>query len=240
MSEWKARRFWTTAAAEPVAGGWQVTLDGRPVRTPGKQPLVLPSRLLAEAIAAEWDAQSDVIDPRAMPLTRAANAALEKVGPQVDAVADMLADYGATDLLCYRADHQERLAARQAAAWDPLLDWIAGQGARLAVTRGVIPVPQDAAALAALRARLSGLSAWELTALHDLVTLPGSLVLGLAVLDGRITAAEAHDLSRLDEVFQTEEWGTDDEAEAAAAARRAAMQSAERLLILLRARASGD
>ena len=116
MSEWKARRFWTTAAVEPVAGGWQVTLDWRPVRTPGKQPLVLPSRPLAEAIVAEWDAQSDVIDPLSMPLTRAANAALEKVGPQVDAVADMLAEYGATDLLCYRADHQERLAARQAAA----------------------------------------------------------------------------------------------------------------------------
>ncbi|WP_134726450.1 ATP12 family chaperone protein [Paracoccus luteus] len=238
MSEWKARRFWTSATVAQAGDGWQVLLDGRPVRTPGKQPLILPGRALALAIAAEWDAQADAIDPQSMPLTRAANSALEKVAGQAGAVADMLCEYGATDLLCYRAAHPPQLAARQAAAWNPLLDWLAGQGARLVATQGVMPVAQDAAALAALRARLAALSPWELTALHDLVTLPGSLVLGLAVLDGRITADEAHALSRLDEDFQAEEWGRDDEAEAAAAGRRAAMQSAERLLTLLRAQAA--
>ena len=234
MSEWAPRRFWTRTAAEPVAGGWQVTLDGKPIRTPGKLPLVLPTEALARAIAAEWDAQTDRIDPGAMPLTRAANSAIEKVAPQFAAVADMLAEYGGTDLLSYRADHPEVLAARQAAEWDPLIDWAAvALKAPLRITEGVIPVPQDPAALARLRDRLDRLTPWQLTALHDLVTLPGSLILGLAVLEGRIDAATAHRLARLDEDYQAEQWGRDDEAEAAAAARLDAMRVAERLLALL-------
>ena len=235
MTEWKARRFWKNAAVEPAEGGWQIRLDGKPVRTPGKLPLIVPSRALADAIAAEWDAQKDVIDPGAMPLTRAANSAIEKVAPQFDAVADMLAEYGGTDLLSYRADHPQALAQRQAAAWDPLLDWAAEtHDARLATTHGVIPVPQNAAALANLRARLAMLTPWELTALHDLVTLPGSLILGLAVFDGRLTADDAHSLSRIDEDHQAEAWGRDEEAEAAAAARLTALRDAARLLELLR------
>lgn len=235
MTEWKARRFWTAAAVEPAGDGWQVTLDGRPIRTPGKLPLVLPTRALANAIAAEWDAQADVIDPNAMPLTRAANSAVEKVAPQFDAVADMLAAYGGTDLLSYRAAHPQALVDRQANEWNPLLDWAADAlGARLAVTTGVIPVAQDRGALAALRARLAALTPWELTALHDLVTLPGSLILGLAVLDGRLTADEAHTLARIDEEHQAEAWGRDDEAEAAASARLDAMRVSARLLGLLR------
>ena len=234
MSEWAPRRVWTRTAAEPVAGGWQVTLDGKPIRTPGKLPLVLPTEALARAIAAEWDAQTDRIDPGAMPLTRAANSAIEKVAPQFAAVADMLAEYGGTDLLSYRADHPEVLAARQAAEWDPLIDWAAvALKAPLRITEGVIPVPQDPAALARLRDRLDRLTPWQLTALHDLVTLPGSLILGLAVLEGRIDAATAHRLARLDEDYQAEQWGRDDEAEAAAAARLDAMRVAERLLALL-------
>lgn len=234
MSEWAPRRFWTRAAAEPVAGGWHVTLDGKPIRTPGKLPLVLPTEALARAIAEEWDAQTDRIDPGAMPLTRAANSAIEKVAPQFAAVADMLAEYGGTDLLSYRADHPEVLATRQAAEWDPLIDWAAvALKAPLRITEGVIPVPQDPAALARLRDRLDRLTPWQLTALHDLVTLPGSLILGLAVLEGRIDAATAHRLARLDEDYQAEQWGRDDEAEAAAAARLDAMRVAERLLALL-------
>lgn len=235
MTEWKARRFWKAAAAEPVDGGWQVTLDGKPVRTPGKLPLTLPTKALAKAIAAEWDAQTDAIDPNAMPLTRAANSAVEKVAPQFDAVADMLTDYGGTDLLSYRAAHPQALADRQADEWNPLLDWAADAlGARLAVTTGVIPVAQDAGALKALRARLAGLTPWELTALHDLVTLPGSLILGLAVFDGRLTADQAHALSRLDEDHQAEAWGRDEDAETAAAARLQALRDSARLLDLLR------
>lgn len=235
MSEWKARRFWKDAAAEPVEGGWRVTLDGKPVMTPGKLPLILPNEALARAIADEWDAQQDVIDPLSMPLTRAANSAIEKVTPQLDAVGDMLGAYGGTDLLSYRATEPDRLTERQAEAWDPLLDWAAqAHDARLAVTQGMMPIPQDPAALARLRARIGQLDAFRLTALHDLVTLPGSLVLGLAVLDGRLTAAEAHELSRIDEAFQAETWGHDEEADIAAANRLQGMQNAERLLGLLK------
>ena len=219
MSEWKARRFWTAADVQDAGAGWEVRLDDRALRTPGKQPLVLPTEGLARAVAAEWDAQASVIDPNTMPLTRAANSAVEKVTPQFAAVADMLAGYGGTDLLSYRASGPATLAERQAAGWDPLIDWAArALRAPLKITEGVIPVAQDAGALARLRARLDALTPWQLTALHDLVTLPGSLILGLAVLEGRLDADAAHALSRIDETFQAERWGRDDEAEATAAA----------------------
>ncbi|WBU57633.1 ATP12 family chaperone protein [Paracoccus sediminicola] len=234
MSEWKARRFWKQADAEPAEGGFRVALDGRPVMTPGKQRLILPTAALAEAVAEEWDAQGDVIDPLSMPLTRAANSAIEKVTPQFDAVADMLAAYGGTDLLCYRAADPEELRARQEARWNPLLDWAeTALGARLAVTQGVMPVAQDADALTRLRDRIGALDPFRLTGLHDLVTLPGSLILGLAVKEGRLSAAEAHELSRIDEEYQAEIWGRDEEADTAAANRREAMQQAARFLGLL-------
>lgn len=233
-ADWRPRRFWTTAATEAVPGGWQITLDGKPIRTPGKLPLIVPTKALADAIAAEWDAQTESVDPEKMPLTRAANSAVEKVTPQFAAVADMLAEYGGTDLLSYRAEHPSALAERQAAGWDPLIDWAATKlRAPLKVTEGVIPVAQDPEALARLRERLDGLTPWQLTALHDLVTLPGSLILGLAVLEGRLDAETAHRLSRIDEEHQAELWGVDDEAKAAAEARLAAILSAAKLLELL-------
>lgn len=227
MSEWTARRFWKSSAVEPVEGGWQVLLDDRPLRTPGKRPLVVPTRALAGAIAAEWDAQEDVIAPQSMPLTRAANSAIEKVAPQFDAVAGMLAEYGGTDLLCYRADQPEELIRMQAESWDPLIDWAATHlRAPLRITHGVIPVAQDPETLDRLRAEVQALDNFGLTALHDLVTLPGSLVIGLAVLHGRIDGEEAHRVSRVDEEFQISQWGEDDEAAEAAGNRRQAILSA--------------
>lgn len=235
MSEWKARRFWKEAAIREAEGGWEIALDGRSLRTPNKQPLILPTAALAEAIAAEWDAQQDMVAPQTMPLTRAANSAVEKVTPQRNEVVAMLADYGGTDLLCYRAEAPAELVARQAAEWNPLLDWSAETfGARLIDTVGVIPVAQDPAALARLRAALEALDIYGLTAAHDLVTLPGSLVLGLAVVHGRLPADEAHRLSRLDEDFQAERWGADEEAQEAAEARLAALRVAARLWDLSR------
>src|SRR5690606_37458663 len=127
--------------------GFEVALDERPLRTPGKQPLILPTSGLAEAVAAEWDEQADVIDPHTMPLTRAANSAIEKVAPQFADVAGMLAEYGGTDLLSYRAEQPVELARRQAEAWDPLVDWAATElRAPLRVTHGVIPIAQDSQA----------------------------------------------------------------------------------------------
>lgn len=237
MTEWKARRFWKEATIRPAEGaeGWEVALDGKPVRTPGKLPLILPTQALAQAIADEWNAQYDLIRPDRMPLTRAANSTIEKVQPQFHAVAQMLADYGGTDLLCYRADQPEMLAREQAEGWDPLIDWAATElRAPLAITHGVIPVPQDRAALLRLHAEVAALDAFGLTALHDLVTLPGSLVLGLAVVRGRLDAQAAHDLSRIDEEYQARQWGRDAEADEAAENRRAAMLSAERFWHLSR------
>lgn len=235
MSGWVAKRFWTAAEVAKAEGGFAVHLDGRPIRTPAKAPLIVPTRALAHAIADEWQAQGEKIDPRTMPVTRAANAAIDKVRPQHAEVAALIAEYGGTDLLCYRAEGPVALVARQAAAWDPLLDWSQAElGARLAVTAGVVPVPQDAAALAALSARVAALDEFELAAVHDLVSITGSLILGLAVAAGRLSAEEAWDIARLDEAWQIEHWGEDEEAAAEAALKRQALLDAARFLHLAR------
>lgn len=235
MAEWKLRRFWTAAGVRPAGDGWEVVLDDRLVRTPGKNPLILPAQALAKAVAAEWDSQGDVVDPNSMPLTRAANSAIEKVAANFDAVAGMLAEYGGTDLLCYRAEGPEELVRRQAEGWDPLIDWAAADlRAPLRITHGIVPVAQAPDALARLLGEVRGLDVFGLTALHDLVTLPGSLVLGLAVIRGRITAEQVFRLARIDEDFQAERWGEDDEAQEAAQNRRQAILHAERLWLLSR------
>jgi chaperone required for assembly of F1-ATPase len=236
MTEWKARRFWTEAGVEPAEGGWTVRLDGRPVRSPLKTLLVMPSRALAAGVADEWEAQGEVVDPLSMPLTRAVNAALDKVAPQRDEVAAHLAEYGESDLLCYRAATPEALAERQAAAWDPMLDWLAEMhAARLAVTSGVMPVSQPANAVEAIRARVAALTSWELTAFSEFVTLSGSLVLALATFEGRLSPAQAWELSRVDEFWQIEQWGEDEEEAERVAAKRAAFLQAQTFLDLLRA-----
>lgn len=235
MTEWKARRFWKSVNTRQADGGWEIALDERPVRTPGKMPLILPTRALSEEIAAEWDAQTDIINPTTMPLTRAANSAVEKVAPQFWGVAAMLADYGGTDLLCYRADQPDDLIRMQAEAWDPLIDWAATHlRAPLRITHGVVPIAQDEDALQTLKAEVAALDIFGLTALHDLVTLPGSLIIGLAVLHDRIDADTAFHLSRIDETFQASQWGEDEDAMVAAEARRGAMLSAARFWRLSR------
>lgn len=235
MSEWKAKRFWAKATVETAEGGFAVHLDGRPVRSPLKTLIALPSRALAGGIAAEWDAQAEVIDPLSMPLTRAANATLDKVVPQQAEVAANLAEYGGTDLLCYRAAGPDTLVARQAEAWDPMLEWADTElGARLSVTQGIMHVTQPANAVEALRARVAALSPWELTALSEFVTLSGSLVLGLAAMSGQ-PSARLWPLSRIDEQWQIDQWGEDAEEAARVAVKAAAFAQAERYLGLLRA-----
>lgn len=233
MADWEAKRFWKAALAVPEAGGFTVHLDGRAVRTPAKRPLILPTERLAAAIAAEWDAQEGRIRPETMPYTRAANSAIDKVAPQRDAVIDELAGYGGTDLLCYRAPGPAPLIARQAAAWEPLLEWAhATLGAPLVVTTGVIPVAQPGASLTQLRARVAAHSAFHLAALHDLVAISGSLILALAVAEGRLTPDAAFAASRIDEVWQAEQWGDDDEAAATEALRAEAFHNAGRFFAL--------
>ncbi|MEH7828940.1 ATP12 family chaperone protein [Gemmobacter denitrificans] len=229
MSAWKQKRFWKTATPVAVEGGFTVTLDGRSVKTPAKTLVVVPSMALAELIAAEWDAQQGVVRPETMPTTRMANSALDKVAPQHAAVADMLADYAGSDLLCYRAPGPQALIDRQARAWDPLLDWAALRfGARLTTASGVMHVAQDPAALASLRLAIHRQTIFQLAALHDLIAITGSAVLGLAIAERHVTADEAFQISRIDEHWQAEQWGRDDEAEAIETGKRIALIEAAR------------
>lgn len=229
MSTTKPKRFWKAARAEAAGDGYAVTLDGRPVRTPARAPLVLPTLALAEAIAAEWDAQQDRVDPASMPLTRTANSAIDKVAAQHGEVAALIAAYGGTDLLCYRAEDPQGLVARQDAVWTPLLDWAAqALGARLHPVRGVMFAPQDDAVLARLEARVRALTEFQLAAFHDLVSLSGSLIIGFAAAYGHASPEALWEASRLDEIWQAEQWGEDEEAMAQAALKKTAFLDAER------------
>lgn len=214
MSEWKAKRFWKEAHVAQEESGFAILLDERPVKTPAKRALLLPTREMAQVVALEWDAQDGEINPHLMPATKTANAALDKVVGQHGEVADMLAAYGDSDLLCYRAQNPEELVARQIANWDPMLDWAEqALGARLVSRAGVMHVPQSADALARLRDLTHEMSAFELAAFHDLVSLSGSLILGFAAAHRAYDAEELWDISQLDENWQAEQWGRDEEAE---------------------------
>ncbi len=193
--------------------GFSVTLDGRPVRTPVGAPLILSSEGLAAAVAEEWLAQVDTIKPRTMPLTQLAATALDRVGPRRDETIEQTLSYASTDLLCYRAETPPDLIARQEAGWQPLLDWVFELcEARLEVTSGVLPLDQPADALDRLRGVIAGFPDPELTALVTAMQVSGSLVIALALILGRVDADEAFALSQLDESYQIERWGDDEEA----------------------------
>lgn len=229
MTGWKRKRFWKQARVVADGDGFAVELDGRPVRTPAKAALRLPGRAMAQAIAAEWDAQEDEIAPATMPFTRTANAAIDKVTPQRAEVAAMLAAYGDSDLLCYRADRPAELVRRQAESWDPALDWAAtALGARLVPVQGVIHQPQNPQALERLAARVEAMDPFRLAAFHDLVSLTGSLVLGFAAAQDWRDPEAIWQLSRLDERWQEAQWGVDEEAREMAEAKRLAFLHAKR------------
>ncbi len=231
---WAPKRFWTDVTVRPERAGFAVLLDGRPVRTPAKAPLILPTEAMARAVAAEWDAQEREVRPERMPVTRRANSAIDKVTPLFDAVVEEVAKYGGTDLLCYRAEGPAELVARQR-VWDEVLAWAASDlQAPLDVTSGVIPLDQPVESLGRLRKQVAACTPHQLVALHDLVAMSGSLVLGLAVTHGHLTGAEAFALSRLDETFQAEIWGHDEEAAEVADLRMKSFLGAEIFFLLCR------
>ncbi|WP_457649131.1 ATP12 family chaperone protein [Profundibacter sp.] len=235
MAEWAAKRFWKTATVEKAGDGYQVLLDGRKLRTPVKCELIVPSREMAEAIAAEWDAQEEKIDPMTMPVTRSANAAIDKVGPMHAEVAALVSEYGGTDLLCYRAESPEGLVKRQSEAWDPLLEWAADTlSAPLKPTTGVMHVEQDAAALENLAKRVSDMDNFQLAAFHDLVGMSGSLIIGFATIHGFLPVPELWRRSRIDEDWQIEQWGEDDEATAIEAGKREGFEHAARFYFMVK------
>lgn len=226
------KRFWKDVAVTPEGG---IALDGRPVRTPGRLPLVVPFPTLAEAIADEWRAVGETIDPRAMPLTGLANAAIERIAPDAPTFAGGIAVYGGSDLLCYRAEPGP-LAERQVAAWDPVLDWARERyRVEFVIADGVMPVEQPPRTLARLREVVVALSSWQLAPLSPVVGLTGSLLLGLGVVERAIDADTAWRAAHVDEDWQVEQWGEDALAAETRAMRAAECGAAIRFLDLIRA-----
>ena len=225
------KRFYSAARA--TADG-AIELDGKPVRTPAKNFLVLPTPALAEAVAAEWDAQGDKVDPRAMPLTGLANAAIDRVAPDPDAFAHGLAVYGQSDLLCYRAEGPPRLVERQAAHWDPILAWARRRyDVDFELTSGIVHRPQPPATVDRLTHAVLARSPFELAALAPLVGVSGSLLVALALAEGAIDLDTAWAAAALEEHWHAEQWGEDAEAAATLAARRREFGDALRFLSLL-------
>ena len=228
------KRFYTDVTAAPRGDGHAVLLDGRPLRTPGKLVLVLPTAALAEAIVAEWSAQKEHIDPLSMPLTRLANSVRDQVDGREREVRADIAKYAGSDLVCYRADSPEGLVAAQTRAWDPVLDWARRDlGCDLAVGTGIVHVAQSAQSRAAIEAAIAPLEGFRLASAHVMTTLLGSVILALAVLHGHLTADDAWAAAHVDEDWQAAKWGADAEASRRRAARLAEFRAADRVCALL-------
>ena len=216
------KRFYTHVSVVEDEGGYTIQLDTRPVRTPARAALSVPSVAMAAAIAAEWRGQGDQLDPASMPITGMANAAIDHVAGNKAEFAAGVSRYAQSDLLCYRADGPDTLVARQAAAWDPLLDWARRRyDVDFAVTQGIIPVQQPGETLARLAAVVQAFDPFRLTGLSTLVTLSGSLICGLAVVEGGHDIEAVWHAAEIDEAWQAEQWGEDAEASARAALRAA-------------------
>jgi chaperone required for assembly of F1-ATPase len=229
------KRFYKTVSVAPVAGGFCVLLDGKPIQTPARARLALPTEALAQAIAAEWDHQGEEVIATAMPLLRLANTVIDGVAANRAPVIAAILRFGENDLLCYRAHQPPDLAARQRESWDPLLDWARQRhGAQMIVAEGLGHVDQTLEALAALREPLEGFDAFTLGGLHVIASITGSLVLALAVADGTISGAHAFELSRIDETYQAEKWGQDAEAAKRATALAHELDKAVELIAAVR------
>jgi chaperone required for assembly of F1-ATPase len=228
------RRFYKNAAAAEAEGGHEILLDGRPVKTPARERLLVASKRLGDAIAEEWNGQGETIDPRSMPLTGLANAAIDRVLPDREAFARGIAVYAETDLLCYRADQPRGLVARQSELWDPLLSWARRRfDVDFEIVSGIMHRPQPERTVGQLERAVMVRSPYELAALSPLVTVSGSLIIALALLEDAVLFDEAWAAASLDEAWQLEQWGADSEAEASLEARRRDFEAAFRFLKLL-------
>jgi chaperone required for assembly of F1-ATPase len=228
------KRFYKHAEAVPATGGVAIMLDGKPVKTPGREALKVPTEELAEAIAAEWNGQGEDIDPHSMPLTGLANAAIDRVRPDPAAFARGLTVFGETDLLCYRAESPRPLVERQSAQWDPLLDWARKRyEVEFETVGGVMHRSQPPATVNQLGAAVMTRDPFRMAGLSPLVTVGGSLVIALALAEGAVSLEEGWNAATLDEAWQIEQWGEDALAVQALAARRRDFEAAYRFLTLL-------
>lgn len=232
------KRFYKQAEIGAQAGAFQILLNGRAVRTPQRRLLTAPTDSLAQAVAAEWNAQGETIEPKTMPLTQLLNTMIDRMVGAEEGVdrtpfVEALAAYGETDLVCYWAEQPRLLVERQRAHWQPLIDWAEMQyGARLATTEGALPIRQDESAIDALRSAIAALDAPSLTVLQAVVPIFGSLVIGLALVSGRLDADTAFAASQVDENYQAELWGLVEEAEERRAKLRTEVREAARFLTL--------
>jgi len=228
------RRFWKEVETEREEGGWSIKLDERPVRTPARAPLLVPSEALADAIADEWRSVESDVNPRAMPLTGLANAAIDRVAPERQAFAGGLALYAEADLACYRSEWPPELVERQKAVWDPLLAWARRRyDVDFSITSGLMHVPQPQATIGRLSHAVSDLDPFQLAGLSPLISIGGSLVAALAVLERAMTAETAWGAVSIDERWQLEQWGADAESETALENKRHDFFAAARFLELL-------
>jgi chaperone required for assembly of F1-ATPase len=226
----RRKRFYTRAGVAESTGGFAVTLDDKPIRTPSGRQVTLPGREIADAVAAEWEAQQEFLDPLTMPLTRFANSVVDAVGDRADAVAEDIAKYFHSDLLFYRAGYPEVLVAREATHWDPVLFWAADAlGAHFILAEGIVHVRQPDSAIAAARAALPS-DPWSLAALHVVTTLTGSALLALALLRGVLDQDQVWAAAHVDEDWNSEKWGVDEEVAARRAARLVDFRAAARIL----------
>jgi len=199
------RRFYRHAGVAPHDGGYALMLDGRVARTPGRRPMVV------NALAAEWEAQGEMLDPAVMPLTRIIDAAIDRVAGEMAAVGAEIVAYALSDLVCYRAEGPQSLVAAQEEAWSPVVTWVGEAfGTELTVAQGVVPVAQPPGVAAAVEGMLTGLGALALAALHTATTLTGSAFIALALARGRLTAEAAWLAAHVDENWQMSQWGVDD------------------------------
>jgi len=224
------KRFYTDAGIAATAGGFVITLDGRPIKTPAGHQVIVPVKDIAQAISEEWQAQNETIVPLSMPLTRLANSVVEGVIDRVDAVADDLARYLDSDLLFYRAGHPETLVARESAHWDPVLFWAADTlGAHFILAEGIVHVRQPETAVAAARRALPD-DPWSVAALHVITSLTGSALLALALVHGVLDADQVWAAAHVDEDWNAEKWGYDEEVVARRAARLVDIRAAAQIL----------
>ena len=226
----RRQRFYARVGVVEAPDGFVITLDDKPVRTPSGRALAAPNREIADGIVAEWDGQQETIDPLTMPLTRLANSVIDAVVDRVEAVIDDVAKYFGSDLLFYRAGHPEALVAREAAHWDLIVFWAADAlAAHFILAEGIVHVRQPDSAIAAARAALPT-NAWSIAALHVVTTLTGSALLALALMRGVIDQDQAWAAAHVDEDWNIEQWGRDEEVAARRAARRVDFRAAAAVL----------
>ena len=233
MSEWKQKRFWKNVRVVSSEAGYFVKLDNKILKTPAKRQMLLPTEALAKKVASEWDEQIEEIDPSKMPFTKSSNAALDKVSEQFEEISALLGEYGDTDLLYYRADSPLELQKLQETGWDPIVKWAENTfKVQINCGTGIVYIPQNEKLFSEMQLKISDLSIFELTAFYDMVSITGSLILGLAIINGRLSAEEAYQLSRVDELWQFEQWGEDEEAQVASNLKNAAILHSEEFFSL--------